>query len=75
MGVIPVLNNLHKARAFTNLQVHLGLVLSERWNAGKERLSLHPGLGQYEQQRANKGQVSEQELQVPQDAVRYRLNK
>ncbi len=45
--------NLHQTRAFTNLQVHLGLILSERGNAGKERLALHPGLGQYEQQRAN----------------------
>ena len=56
------------------LQVLLGLVLAEGRHSGEEGAALDAGLGQDEQEGAAEGQVSEQELEVPQDAVGDRLH-
>ena len=56
------------------LQVLLGLVLAEGRDSGEEGAALDAGLGEDEQEGATEGQVSEQELEVPQDAVGDRLH-
>ena len=55
------------------LQVLLGLVLAEGRHSGEEGAALDAGLGEDQQKGAAEGQVSEQELEVPQDAVGDRL--
>ena len=57
------------------LQVLLRLVLAEGRHSGEQGASLDAGLCQDEQEGAAEGQVPEQELQVPKDAVRDRLQK
>ena len=56
------------------LQVLLGLVLAEGRHSGEEGAALDARLGEDEQEGAAEGQVSEQELEVPQDAVGDRLH-
>ena len=55
------------------LEVLLGLVLAEGRDAREEGAALDARLGQDEQEGAAQRQVAEQELQVPKDAVRDRL--
>ncbi len=55
------------------LHVLLRLVLSQAGDARKEGLSLAAGLGQDQQERPDEGQVAEEKLDVPQDAVGHRL--
>ena len=57
------------------LQVLLWLVLTKGRYPGEQRAALDAGFGQDEQEGATQGQVSEQELQVPKDAVRDRLHE
>ena len=57
------------------LEVLLGLVLAQRGDAGEERATFDARLGQDEEEGADQGQVAEQKLQVPQDAVRDGLEK
>lgn len=57
------------------LQVALGLVVPEGGDAGEERLSLLAALGQHEEEGPDEGQVAEEELKVPQNAVGYGLLK
>ena len=55
------------------LQIHLGLVLSQAGNSSEQRLPLHATLGEDEEEGADEGEVTEQELEVPEDAVGYCL--
>ena len=55
------------------LEVLLGLVLAEGGDAGEEGAALDAGLGQHEEEGAAEREVAEQELQIPQDAIRDRL--
>jgi len=86
-GTNKILNNLHgthlepeesdehedQENSSSKLEIHLGLVLTEGWDSGKQRLSFHPGLSQDQQQGANQSQVTEQELDIPQNTVRHGL--
>ena len=55
------------------LKVFLGLVLAEGRHSGEEGAALDARLGEDQQEGAAESQVSEQELEVPQDAVGDRL--
>ena len=55
------------------LEIHFRLVLSERWNSSEQRFPLNPGLREDEEQSSDQSQVTEQELNIPQDTVRNSL--
>ena len=60
-------------RRVRHLQIHLGLVLSQAGNSSEQRLALHATLGEDEEEGSDEGEVTEQELEVPENAVRYCL--
>ena len=62
-----------KSNAFKYLEVHFGLVLPKGGYAGEQGFALDPGLGEDQEQSPDQSQVTEQELQVPQNTVRDRL--
>ena len=51
------------------LEIHLGLVLSQTGHSGEQRLALHSALSEDEEEGSDEGEVAEQELEVPEDAV------
>jgi len=55
------------------LEIHLGLVLSQAGHASEQRLALHTALSEDEEEGSDEGEVTEQELEVPEDAVGYSL--
>jgi hypothetical protein len=57
------------------LKVFLGFVLAQTRNTGKKGSAVDAGLGQDQKKSANQGQVPEEELHVPQDAVSHGLKR
>ena len=53
----------------THLEIHLGLVLSQTGHSGEQGLALHSALSEDEQKGSDEGEVAEEELEVPEDAV------
>ena len=76
-GVEPEEGDEHEDEedASGELEVLLGLVLAQGGHAGEQAPALHARLGQHQQQGPAQRQVAEQELHVPQDAVRDRLRR
>ena len=55
------------------LEIHLGLILSQAGHASEQRLALNTALSEDEEEGSDEGEVTEQELEVPEDAVGYSL--